>query len=96
MKRDIWDVLFWTLLGVALLIILLKMFGVIHTPDLINYLPALSIVFAAGIAYGKLMGSIDRVYRRTDWLKNKVEDNENRIINLEKGQEKILGLIKKR
>ena len=94
MKRNVWDVLFWMLLGLALLIIFLKIIGVINTPDFIFYLPVISIVFAAGIAYQRLISSVDGVYRRTDWLKDKVGDNENRIVNLEKGQEEILGLLR--
>lgn len=86
MKTDIYDVLFWTMLALTLGWVLLKIFGVISTPDWVNYFPIFTLMFAAGAAYQKIMGFVNTMYRRNDWLKNKVENNENRIINLEKGQ----------
>lgn len=110
MKTDIYDFLFWLLLGIALLIVLLKIIGVITTPDIINYLPIISIVFAAGIVYGKLISFINTMYKKTDYLKKKIDnfdnkfnsiekglvDHDNRIINLEKGHEMILDVLKKK
>jgi len=110
MKKDIYDVLFWSLLAFALIFIILRIVGVINSPDWIDLIPLATIIFAAGVAYQKLVGIIEKVYGRTGYLKNKfdileskVDTNEKRIIALEKGhaslksgQETILRLVRKK
>lgn len=103
MKKDIWDVLFWILLVIAIGFIILKILGLIGTPEWINYIPIVTIIFAAGIAYQKFVGFADMIYRRTDYLKNKVDSletkstgYEKRTFVLEKQQELILNLLKKK
>ena len=102
MKKDIRDILFWLLLAVALGFIILKIAGIIGTPEWINYIPIVTIIFAAGIAYQKLIGFMNTMYRRTDYLKNKIDafenkpkENEKRIFSLEKQQRLILKLLRK-
>ena len=110
MKTDIRDVLFWLLLTFTLLFIILRITGVINSPEWIDLVPLATIVFAAGIAYQKLIGSIDRVYLRTGYLKSKIDLIENKVnsndarisvldkgfVSLEKGQEMILDILKKK
>tara|TARA_Y100000034_G_scaffold98457_1_gene120621 strand:- start:809 stop:1087 length:279 start_codon:yes stop_codon:yes gene_type:complete len=91
MKMDIRDILVWLFLALALLIILLRIFGVINTPLYVEYLPAILVVFSAGIAYQKLISSVDVIGRRTRYLGGKMEsvelrlkDYDNRIVSLEK------------
>lgn len=100
MKTDIRDIIFWMLLGFTLIFIILRIIGVINSPDWIDLVPLATIVFAAGVAYGKVITSINMIYKRTGYLKKsfdnlsgkfdifegKLENNEKRIVVLEKGQ----------
>ena len=47
-KRSIWDWLAWIVLAGILVWIVLKMFGVINTPVLLEYAPYLGAVYLAG------------------------------------------------
>ena len=110
MKKDIWDFLFWLMLAIALGFVILKIAGIIKTPDWVNYIPIMTIIFAAGIAYQKLFSFMNTMNSRTLYLKNRFElienkfngfeekltGNEKRIFTLEKGQDLILGLLKKK
>lgn len=51
---NIWDTIAWIVLGLILLWIILKIFGIINTPDLIVYAPYLGAVYLAGWAMHKL------------------------------------------
>lgn len=103
MKKDIWDFLFWLMLAIALGFVILKIAGVINTLDWISYTPIMTIIFAAGIAYQKLFGFMNTMDSRTLYLKSKFDgfetkltENEKRIFSLEKGQDLVLKLLKRR
>ncbi|MFA5020069.1 MAG: hypothetical protein WC533_03135 [Candidatus Pacearchaeota archaeon] len=53
-KFNIWDVIAWIVLAGILLWLILKVFGIINTPDLIEYAPYFGIVYLAGWAMHKL------------------------------------------
>lgn len=103
MKKDIWDIIFWVLLGISLLVIILKLTGVINTPDLIAYLPVITLIFASGIVYQKLLTFMNSMYERTDYLKTKIDniehktiENEKNIFALEKNQDFFSVLLKRK
>lgn len=49
-----WDILAWIILGLMVLWLILKIFGVINTPALIEYFPYFSLAYWAGWAIHKL------------------------------------------
>ena len=56
MKKEMsfWDILAWVVLAGILIWLVLKMFGVINTPILIEYAPYLGAVYLAGWQIHKL------------------------------------------
>ena len=57
MKRGLsfWDALAWIVLGLLIIWLILKVFGVINTPVLIEYFPYFSLAYWAGWSIHKLM-----------------------------------------
>jgi len=84
MKKDILDILFWLLLAIALGFIILKVAGIIHSPDWISYIPVITIIFAAGIAYQKTISFMNIMQIRTSYFKKKIDKIDERITNNEK------------
>ena len=102
-KIGLWDILFWILLLIAAAYVIGKLTGLIGSPMWLELLPIMSIIFAAGIVYGKLVSFMQTSDRRTGYLKNHLDKIEERQINtdkklysLETKQELILNLLKKR
>lgn len=89
MDRDILDFLFWLMLALTLGFLILKILGVINTPEWINYFPIFTLMFAAGIAYQKLINFIGRIYNRTDYLKKKIDELDNKISSLNNKVQKL-------
>ena len=56
MKRgwSLWDFLAWIVLGLILLWLILKVLGIINTPDILTYSPYFGAVYLAGWAMHKL------------------------------------------
>ncbi len=95
-KREItiWDVIIWLCLIILILYVIAKLTGLINTPEWINLLPIITLIFFAGAFYQKILGFMDRVYNRTDYLKNNMEiisnklnEHDKRLFNIEKNQE---------
>lgn len=82
-KIDIWDILFWIGMIILLGWIVLKLFGFINTPEWLNLLPLLTIAYMVGVFYQKTINSFERLYIRTDYLKEKLENHEKRLFSLE-------------
>ncbi len=89
-KFDVWDVIIWISLLVLVGYIVAKLAGWINTPDWVNILPLITLVFFSGAFYQKVLGFMDRIYNRTDYLKNsldrvenKLEGHDRRIMSLE-------------
>ena len=72
-KIDIWDVLFWIAMAVLILYIILKLLGIINTPEWINLLPFISLAFAIGVFYQKLIIFMDRMNVRTNYFKKGID-----------------------
>ena len=96
------DILFWLFLIIALGYVIGKLTGLIGTPEWVELLPIISIIFAAGIAYQRMIFFTRSAEKRTDYLKthlDKIEqkqiDTDKKIYSLEQGQNLILGLLKK-
>lgn len=84
MKKSVLDILFW--LGMAVLItwIIAKLFGIINTPEWINLIPLITLAFLIGIFYQDVKSFMGQMYIRTDWFKNKLNNHEERLNDLEK------------
>lgn len=52
--KNFWDILAWVVLGLIFIWILLKAFGIIKTPVMIEYAPYFGVVYLAGWAMHKL------------------------------------------
>ena len=63
MKRisKFWDTLAWIVLGLILLWLILKVFGIINTPDILTYAPYFGAVYLAGWAMKKLDTAVDDI-----------------------------------
>ena len=103
MRKNILDYLFWIFLIIALGYVILKITGLINTPEWVSYIPIVSIIFAAGAAYGSLIGSVNKINARTIYLKDKTDsieskvvDNRSRIQSLENGQKDIFDILNNR
>jgi hypothetical protein len=83
MKSDVWDVLFWIGMIVLIGYIVLKLLGIINTPDWVDLVPVITIVFIVGITYQKILGFMDRIYHRTGYLKRKLDKHDERLDKLE-------------
>lgn len=71
-----WDALAWIVLFLIVVWLILKMFGIINTPEIIEYAPIFGVVYIAGWAMHKL----DSVAEDVKDLK-KFKDNTIREIN---------------
>lgn len=95
-KREInvWDILFWLGMIILILYILAKIFGIINTPEWINLIPLITLAFIISAFYQRVIGFMDKMYIRTDYLKNrtdqvsnKINEHDKRLFAIEKRQE---------
>ena len=56
-----WDGLAWIVLGLILLWLILKVSGVLSTPEIIEYAPLFGVVYLAGWAMHKLDTAVEDV-----------------------------------
>jgi len=89
-KTTIWDILFWIAMAILILYIIAKLTGIINTPEWVDLIPLITLAFMIGIFYQKVMGFMQTMYKRTDYLKNnldkisnKITEHENRISRIE-------------
>ena len=93
MKRfDIWDILFWFFMLILVGYIIAKLFGWINTPEWINLIPLISVVFLIGISYQKIMNFMEIMFVRTSYLKKGFDRIENSLL----GYDKMIVLFEKR
>ncbi len=93
---DIWDVLFWLGMAVLIAYIIAKLVGLINTPEWItNLLPLMTLAFVIGVFYQKVLGFMNKMYTRTDYLKNsidiitnKLNEHDKKLFAVEKQQER--------
>ncbi|MDO8508642.1 MAG: hypothetical protein Q7S27_03070 [Nanoarchaeota archaeon] len=78
-KFDIWDVIIWISLIVLILYILGKLTGLINTPEWVNLIPIITMVFFAGAFYQKVIAFMEKMNYRTDFLKTNLESINNKI-----------------
>lgn len=83
-KFDIWDVIIWISLIVLVLYIIGKLTGFINTPEWINLMPIITLVFFAGAFYQKVPSFTNQMYVRTDYLKNNIDKINTNIIEIKK------------
>ena len=91
MKKDISDILFWIAMLILIGYIIAKLTGIINTPEWVNLIPMITIAFMIGIFYQKVMGFMEVIYNRTNYLKKntddikeKIAEHDKRLIVLEK------------
>ena len=58
-KITIWDILFWIAMLILIGYILGKLLGLINTPEWVDLIPLITIVFLIGIFYQKVVAFID-------------------------------------
>ena len=89
-KITILDIIFWIAMAILILYIIAKLTGLINTPDWVNIIPLITLVFIIGAFYQRVMNFMEVIYHRTDYLKNnldkisdKINEHENRISRIE-------------
>ena len=78
-KITIWDIIFWIAMAVLIIYIIAKLTGLINTPDWVNLIPLITIVFIMGAFYQKVLSFISRMHIRTDYFKNNTDNINNNI-----------------
>ncbi len=61
-----------------------KLTGLIHSPEWVNLLPLITIVFLIGAAYQKIVGFSDSMNKRTNYLKNSLDKISDKLIEHDK------------
>ena len=77
-NQKVWDYLAWIVLAGILLWLILKVAGVIHTPEIISYSPIFGAVYLAGWAMHRLKAATDDIKEIKDDMGN-LENRTNRI-----------------
>ena len=92
-KVTIWDIIFWVAMVVLIIYIIAKLTGLINTPEWVELIPLITLVFIIGTFYQKVVGFMQTMYKRTDYLKNnfgkisnKIDEHKNRISKVEKNK----------
>ena len=81
-KIEIWDIIIWISLLILVAYIIGKLFGIINTPEWINLIPIITLAFFAEAFYQKVFGFINKMYRRTDYLKKGIENTKKQVTNI--------------
>jgi len=83
-KIEISDIIIWMSLLVLIIYVIAKLIGIINTPEWLTLLPIISLIFFAGAFYQKVLSFMNQMYQRTDYIKKKLDNHENRLSKLEK------------
>lgn len=83
-KRGInfWDILAWIALGIIVIWLILKLFGVINTPLWLEYVPVYSAVYISGWAMSTLVRAVQdigRINRNLSFLNGKFNEIDKSI-----------------
>ncbi|MEK6844133.1 MAG: hypothetical protein AABX83_01775 [Nanoarchaeota archaeon] len=81
-KIEVSDILFWFFMLVLIGYIIGKLLGIINTPEWVSLLPLISLVFLIGISYQRIMNFMDRMFVRTDYLKNNLNNANEGILEI--------------
>ncbi|MEM4263746.1 MAG: hypothetical protein QW666_02515 [Candidatus Woesearchaeota archaeon] len=79
-ETKIYDIIFWTSLGIVAIWVFLKMIGVIHSPVWIQMVPYAGAIFAAGVFYQFVKSMKRDVYD----LKSRMNIIESRTNSIER------------
>ena len=77
-----WDILAWIVLGLITLWLILKVMGIINTPDLLVYAPYFGAVYLAGWAMATLVRAtqnIQNINKNLVFLNKKTSDFDKDI-----------------
>ncbi len=83
-KRDIWDIIIWVCMIILILYVIAKLTGLINTPEWVNLIPLITLIFLAGAFYQKIMGFMDKMYIRTDYFKKNFDNLIERHVEFDK------------
>ncbi len=78
-KFDIWDVIIWISLLILIAYIIAKLTGLINTPEWVNLIPLITLVFFAGAFYQKVMLFMSQMQSRTNYLKKGIDNLTIRV-----------------
>ena len=90
-KISIWDILFWIAMLILIFYIIAKLFGLINTPEWVDLVPLITLVFLIGVFYQKVVSFMDIMYNRTNYLKNNLNQIKDKIAE----HDRILFKLKK-
>jgi len=83
-KTIFWDILFWMAMIILILYIIGKLTGIINTPEWVDLIPLITLVFIMGAFYQKVRSFMEVMDNRTNYLKNKLENISNNFIEQDK------------
>ena len=83
-KITFWDVLFWIAMAVLVVYIVAKLTGLINTPEWVDLIPIITLVFIIGAFYQKVMGFMEMMSNRTSYLKNNLDKTLDKVIGHDK------------
>ena len=73
-RVSVWDILAWIVLILIFFWIILKVFGIINTPALLEYAPYFGAVYLAGWAMHKLETATDEVKHLRNFAKETINE----------------------
>jgi len=79
-KTIFWDILFWMAMIILILYIIGKLTGIINTPEWVDLIPLITLVFIMGAFYQKVRSFMEVMDNRTNYLKNKLENISDNLI----------------
>ncbi len=85
-KDKFWDAVIWISLLIIFVWVLLKSFGIIHSPVWIEMIPYYGVLgFLLGVIYkaGKIVQFIKEIKKKVDLIGNKLDNIEDRFIKVE-------------
>ena len=71
-------------MAVLIIYIIAKLTGLINTPEWVDLIPLITLVFIIGVFYQKVMGFMDIMLNRTNYLKNNLDNLSSKIIEQDK------------
>jgi ABC-type enterochelin transport system permease subunit len=83
-KINFWDILFWIAMIILILYIIGKLAGIINTPEWVDLIPLITLVFIMGAFYQKISGFMETMANRTNYLKNNLDKISDRLIEQDK------------
>ncbi len=71
-------------MAVLVAYIIAKLTGVVNTPEWVDLIPLITLVFIIGAFYQKVMGFMEMMSNRTSYLKNSLDKTPDKIIEHDK------------